>query len=75
MLPTMLSPVPSAPMQPFYSSAPMQTFVPRHTPIRYKPGTSVYVRSLANDVVNDKLREEFESYGRILQAKVVIYTY
>ena len=46
-------------MQHFYPSAPMQSFAPRHAPIRHKPGTSVYVRGLADGVDEDKLKEEF----------------
>ena len=54
-------------------SAPMQPFVPRHAPIRHEPGTSVYVRGLADEVCNCRLREVFQSYGSILQAKVILY--
>ena len=39
--------------------APMQPFVPLHAPIRHEPGTSVYVRGLADGVDEDKLKEEF----------------
>ena len=63
-----------APMQPWYQAAPMQPFVPRHSPIRHEPGTSVYVRGLADDVVDDKLKEEFQTYGTIVDAKVIILT-
>ena len=52
--------------------APMQPFVPLHAPIRHEPGTSVYVRGLADDVVDDKLKEEFQTYGTIVDAKVII---
>ena len=70
MLPT----VPSDPMQPFYPLAPMPPFVPRHAPIRHEPGTSVYVRGLADKICNCRLREAFQPYGSILQAKVIIKT-
>ena len=65
---------PLAPIQPFYRSAPMQPFVPRHAPIRHEPGTSVYVRGLADEICNCRLREAFQPYGSILQAKVIILT-
>ena len=58
------------PIQRFYQAAPMLPFVPRHAPIRHEPGTSVYVRGLADDVDDDKLRKEFKQYGRIVDAKV-----
>ena len=65
---------PSAPMQHFYPAAPMQSFAPRHAPIRHEPGTSVYVRGLADDVDDNKLDEEFQTYGTIVDAKVIILT-
>ena len=65
---------PSAPMQPFYPVASLQPFVPRHAPIRHEPGTSVYVRGLADDVDDNKLEEEFQTYGTIVDAKVIILT-
>ena len=61
--------VPSAPFQSFYQAAPMQPFVPRQA-----PGTSVYVRGLADGVCNCRLREVFQPYGSILLAKVIILT-
>ena len=64
--------VPSAPMLPTVLSAPMQPFVPRHAQIRHEPGTSVYVRGLADEICNCRLREAFQSYGSIVQAKVIL---
>ena len=63
--------VPSAPIPTFVPSAPMAPFVPRHAPIRHEPGTSVYVRGLADYVGHAKLREEFQRYGRVVEAKVI----
>ena len=63
-----------APMPPFYQAAPMQPIVPRHAIIRHEPGTSVYVRGLADDVDDNKLKEEFQTYGTIVDAKVIILT-
>ena len=62
---------PSAPMPIFVPSAPMPTFAPRHAPLRHEPGTSVYVRGLADYVGHAKLREEFQRYGRVVEAKVI----
>ena len=73
-LPPMLYTVPAAPMPPFNPAAPMQPFAPHHAPIRHEPGTSVYVRGLADDVDDDKLKEEFQTYGTIVDAKVIILT-
>ena len=79
-LPPMLHTVPAAPMPPFnpaaplphiVPSAPMQPFVPRNAPIRHDPGTSVYVRGLADDVGYDRLRDEFQTYGTIVDIKVI----
>ena len=75
----------AAPTQPFHQSAPLQPFIPlapmpiidgRHPSPTFspsfcdEPGTSVYVRGLADDVDDDKLRKEFKQYGRIVDAKV-----
>ena len=49
----------------------MQHFVPRQATIRHEPGTSVYVRGLADDVDNDKLRVIFKQYGTIVDIKVI----
>ena len=82
-LPPMLHTVPAAPMPPFnpaaplphiVPSAPMQPFVPHNAPIRHDPGTSVYVRGLADKVCNCRLREVFQPYGSIVQAKVILLT-
>ena len=62
--------VPSAPMPIFAPSAPIPNFVPS-APIRHEPGTSVYVRGLADYVGHAKLREEFQRYGRVVEAKVI----
>ena len=51
---------PSIPTPIFNPYTPMRTFVQRHTTIRRKPVTSVYVRGLADDVGDDKLREKFQ---------------
>ena len=51
------------------------TFVPRHATTRHEPGTSVYVRGLTDDVDDDKLREEFEQYGTIVDIKVIYLLY
>ena len=59
---------------PFVPSANMSPFVPRHSPKRHEPETSVYVRCLADEVCNCRLREVFQPYGSILQAKVIILT-
>ena len=59
----------------FVPSAPMQHFVPRQATIRHEPGTSVYVRGLADDVDNDKLRVIFKQYGTIVDIKVIFQTY
>ena len=67
--------IPGAPMPHNVPSAPMQPLVPRHAPIRHEPGTSVYVRGLADGVCCCYLRQEFESYGRVLLATVIIKTY
>ena len=61
----------STPIQPFVPSEPAQPFVPRHAPIRHEPGTSVYVRGLADEVCDCRLIEFFQQYGRIVDAKVV----
>ena len=66
--------IPGAPMPHNVPSAPMQPFVPRHAPIRHEPGTSVYVRGLADEVCNCRLREVFQPYGSIVQAKVILLT-
>ena len=66
--------IPGAPMPHNVPSAPMQPFVPPHATIRHEPGTSVYVRGLADDVDDNKLDEEFQTYGTIVDAKVIILT-
>ena len=65
----MQSVYPAAPMQHFYPAAPMQPFAPRH-----EPGTSVYVRGLADDVDDDKLKKEFQTCRTIVYSKVIILT-
>ena len=64
--------VPTAPMPNIVPSAPMQPFVPRHAQIRHEPGISVYVRGLADEFCDCRLREVFQSYGSIVQAKVIL---
>ena len=63
---------PSDPNPTFNPFAPI--FVPRHALIRHEPGTSVYVRGLADEVCNCRLREVFQPYGSIVQAKVILLT-
>ena len=62
---------PGSPM-PTVPTAPMPNIVPRHAPIRHEPGTSVYVRGLADEFCDCRLREVFQSYGSIVLAKVIL---
>ena len=77
----------AAPTQPFHQSAPLQPFIPlapmptidgRHPSPSFsdEPGISVYVRGLADDVVDERLKEEFELFVEeaIVEAKVIILT-
>ena len=60
---------PSYPRPTFNLSAP--NFMPSHAKIRHESGTSVYVRGLADDVGYDRLRDEFQTYGTIVDIKVI----